>query len=201
MSSNGLTFKVERVAAAAARWERIRALSKRLRNDRSVARAGVLAPLAKEKGDREGSATNIEVAVWNEFGTVRHLPAGVEGPATVLTPSRSFVRAPFSANRGTYLAGLKELLPKVLEGKMPVERALGIVGLKMATDMKKAIREGIPPPNAPSTVAAKHSSTPLEDSGSLWRSITYAVVVPGYTGSGMSADSPVLGSATDVSEV
>lgn len=165
--ASAFTFKViEKVAENASEWREMKKLVKELKEDKSYVKAGVVGEAAgAEHG--EGVA-NVDVALWQEFGTDK-------------IPSRSFIRAPFEANKQKYLGALRELLPKVIDGKMTITRALKLIGLAMATDMKKAILtgEGIPPPNAPSTIAAKGSSRPLVDTGQLVRSITSAVVVGG----------------------
>lgn len=116
--------------------------------------------------------TVAELAVVQEFGTEDgHVPA------------RSFVRSTHDRMRDELLADARKLLIKlVLDGKpITVADALDVLGLKLATGIRKAITEGagIPPPNAPSTVAQKGSDRPLVDTGRLLSAISWAVVIGG----------------------
>ena len=55
------------------------------------------------------------------------------------------------------------------------ERMYEKAGMLGRDAVKNYIRQGIPPPNSPATVARKGSSTPLIDTGSMLNSITYEV--------------------------
>jgi hypothetical protein len=64
----------------------------------------------------------------------------------------------------------------VLLGRLSEDAALGLLGTKAVGEIQKRMARGIKPDNAPSTIAAKGSSTPLIDTGRLRQSVTYAVV-------------------------
>lgn len=49
------------------------------------------------------------------------------------------------------------------------------LGLILSARMRRKIRSGVPPKNAPLTVALKGSSKPLADSGRLFKSITWKI--------------------------
>ncbi len=102
---------------------------------------------------------------------------GVDEPP-VKIPQRSWLRAPFDENRRKYEVLLARLTRSmILGGKgMTMERALGIVGLIAEEDIRKAIRNKIPPPLKTATIRAKGSDVPLIDSGQLIQSITHLVV-------------------------
>lgn len=160
----GPTFKVvENKGADFAAWLRLRGMVEQMKRGNTYVKAGVVGPQAEAD---HGGLTNALLAMYQEFGTDK-------------IPARSFVREPFAEHKAQYLAGLRELLPQVVEGKMTARKALGLIGLKMSADMKAAIIKGIPPPNAESTIAAKGSSTPLIDTGKLLSSISHEVVVAG----------------------
>jgi hypothetical protein len=112
--------------------------------------------------------TNVELAVIHEYGA----------PAAGI-PERSFLRSTFFGGRPTYIAMLRVLLKKVYEQKMELKRALGLVGSKIAGDVKRRITQGagIPPPLKSATIARKGSSRPLVDTGQLKNSITWEVVM------------------------
>jgi hypothetical protein len=136
--------------------------------------------------DADGKASPLtigEIAVVNEFGTEDgHIPA------------RSFVRSTFDRMRAELQADAFKLLLKiVLDRKMTVEDALNILGLKLATGIKKTITEGagVAPPNAPSTAKAKvpasskgakrqkaiDGARPLVDTGAMLAALSWAVVL------------------------
>lgn len=135
----------------------------------SYVKVGVLA--GDEKGDERppGSPLTVaEIAVVNEYGTEDgHIPA------------RPFVRSTFDAKHDEMAELGKKLIESVLDGKVTTKKALDIMGLKLATEVKKTITEGagVPPPNAPATIRAKGSDRPLVDEGRLLNAITYASVI------------------------
>lgn len=125
-------------------------------------KAGVLGH-KRERKEKDGF-DNVELAVTQEFGTR-------DGKI----PARSFVLAPFKANRNRYMSQLRSFATKLLLGKVSLDKVLSLIGQQMAADMKKRIKDGIAPPNAESTVRRKKSTKPLVDTGQLLTSITYGV--------------------------
>lgn len=113
-----------------------------------------------------GGPTKAEVAVWNEYGTD-------DGRV----PARPAWRMTFDAKREELASFGKKLIESVLDGKMEAHKALGLMGAKMATEIKLTITggPGVPPPNAARTVSAKGSDRPLVDTGSLVNAITWVV--------------------------
>jgi hypothetical protein len=112
-----------------------------------------------------GGATVSDVGTWNEFGT-----------DTI--PPRSFIRAWFDEAEPRMRDGLSKLMQSVLMGKRTAENALELLGLKAVGEIQERISAGVPPPNAPSTVAQKGSSTPstpLIETGALRASISHRV--------------------------
>lgn len=106
--------------------------------------------------------TVLEVAIINEFGGGN-------------VPSRSFLRAWFDENADRARSTLTKLLQQVVDGKLTKQKALEQFGLWCQGEVQKRIAAGIPPPNAPSTVAKKGSSKPLINKGQLRSSITFAI--------------------------
>jgi hypothetical protein len=146
-------------------WKKLKRALETLSHGDSYAKAGIIGQKAQAD---HGGLTNEELGLIQEFGT-----------ADGHIPSRSFIREPYDANRERYMAALTKLIQAVYDGKIDVERALALVGPMMASDMREAIRRGIPPPNAAATIAAKGSSKPLIDQGQLIGSISSAVVLHG----------------------
>lgn len=109
------------------------------------------------------SVTLAQVAEWNEFGTSR-------------IPARPFIRGFVDDRREDIMTWIKRATERVAKGVAP-EEAFEIVGLRIQSGMQKRIADGVPPPNAASTIARKGSSKPLINTGQLRSSITYKVVV------------------------
>lgn len=97
------------------------------------------------------------------------------GSADGHIPERSFLRVPLRGNQELFANIFQELLPKVVEGQIDMRQLLEQVGQRAAATSQEAISEGITPPNAPSTVQRKGSSTPLVDTGALRQNITYVI--------------------------
>jgi hypothetical protein len=160
-------FKVvERAGSDYHAWKRLRGVVEQLKRGEAYVKAGILAENADKPDGDKGDVTTVEVAMFNEFGTVN-------------APARSFIREPFEAMREGYLKILRETLPGIVSGKTRVSKVLNVVGQAMVRDMKAAIQRGIPPPNAESTIALKGSSKPLIDTGDMISRITHEAVVPG----------------------
>lgn len=114
-------------------------------------------------GQPHGDGVTVaDVAAWNEFGT-----------DTI--PERSFLRAWFDENIARAQEALHRLMVRVVEGKLTKEQALEQFGLWVQGEVQKRIAQGIPPPNAQSTIDAKGSSKPLIDTGQLRSSVTFGV--------------------------
>lgn len=155
---------------------------------------------AKAAADH-GGLPNIKVALTHEFGaTIRH-PGGTayipqaDGsvrfvsnaaaeelhlprtrPHDIVIPRRSFVRDTVDMKRRQIAAIIRNLAAQVLVGKMDREKALEIVGVFVQGLIRQRISQGIPPPNAPSTIARKRGSAkPLIDTGQLRASIDHEV--------------------------
>lgn len=167
-------------------WDEIKRNVRALKQGGSYVKAGILGPAAKEPV--EGEALDmVGLAAVHEFGSK---------DGTI--PERSWIRSTFELNRAAYVGLLRAMMGKVLEGKLSVEKALNILGMRMAADMKKRVTTGtgIPPPNAPATFARKlrqgernlrgkkrkvegpvMSPRTLVDTGRMVGSVTHVVVL------------------------
>jgi hypothetical protein len=137
-------------------WKALMREARKVDAERGLyAKAGMLGEKALEQHpvqSEDGSAapggmlTNVQLLAVHEFGTNS-------------VPERSVVRAAFDLNRGLYLVQLRALVGTWFDrkGKMPLRQALGIMGLKMVSDQRARVVQGagIPPPNAPATIARK----------------------------------------------
>lgn len=144
-----------------------------IRKERRQAKKAGLPVPSTTPGQGSGPTT-LQVAMWNEFG--------------VGVPERSFLRSTFDLKVNEYrknvVRGMAREVYEAARTKRTLTAGTSItlkrLALKMEGDIKRRIgARQIPPPNAPSTIARKGSSTPLVDSGQLRRTITGAVRVPG----------------------
>lgn len=141
------------------------ALAKRLKGMRG---AFVTVGVHEDAGSYEGNdaPTVAEVALWNEFGTTK-------------TPERSFIRSAIDENEPLINQWREELINKIVNEGWTVEKALEALGFRVQVLIQNKIKSDVPPPNAPSTVAAKTregvAQVTLQNTKLLLRSITYKV--------------------------
>lgn len=149
------------------RWQEMRRIAAQLGN--KVVKVGVIGDKAE---DEHGEGISMgRLAGVHEFGASIKI-----GNTIIVIPERSFIRAPLAQHRADYVALIGKFTDRVLLGRMSVDRALGLLGIRAVADMQRFISRGVKPDNAPSTIARKGSSKPLIDTGLLRQAITYAVV-------------------------
>lgn len=149
--------------------------------DKSYAKVGIIGALAGGLHKPGEALTVAEIASVHEFGTQPGVIPAI--------PERSFIRRTFDEQREALASDAARLVALILDGKIDVEKALGILGMKLASEIKKRVTTGpeIPPPNAPSTKArkaAKGNTTGLPprtlvDTGRMIGAVTWAVVMGG----------------------
>ena len=156
-------------------WQRVKNVLKSVEQSKSYVIAGVVgAGAAKDEG---GGMTSGSLALIHEFGA----------PAAGI-PARPFVMASFRKHKAEYVKALGKLVENVVQGKMDYEQGLGMIGARMAYDMKAYVTQGpqIPPPNAPAVLrrkleAGSWKKTPggaprtLVDTGRMVGSLTWVV--------------------------
>lgn len=121
---------------------------------------GVLGERAmRSEGD---GATVADVATMAEFGLGQ--------------PERAWCRGWVDENENKVQALSRKAVGAIASGKVPLTAAVEAMGLGIAGGMQERIANRIDPPNAPSTIAKKGSSTPLVDSGQFRLSIAPRVV-------------------------
>lgn len=175
--------------------DRDRGLRKLLRNVREARGATVkvgvtesVAPTPKEERQRlakgqygpvqqksSESVTILDVAWWNEFGTMRK---GKDGTRVPHVPARSFIRSTTDEEVSAIRRMKRALADKIMDGTTSVRAALGYLGEWFQAKIQRKITKLREPANAPSTIARKGSSNPLIDIGQLRSSIRYQVDVP-----------------------
>lgn len=163
-----------------------------------VSNRDVKVGIPKGAGTYETGESVAAIATVHEFGATINHPGGTpykpapDGgvvftekddpaaigetqPHTITIPERSFLRVPLRASQDVWVKVFREGMKRVLAGDLSMEQLLDQVGAKAVGISQQAISSGIAPPNAPSTVRQKGSSTPLFDEGTLFRSITWVV--------------------------
>ena len=109
----------------------------------------------------------VTVAVWNEFGIETDTHTQYERP---------FFRLAMLDNRAKYRKMNKSFAKKILDGKITIEQALGLLGEEAVADIIDSINELSDPANEPSTIAKKGSSNPLVDTKLMGQSVRAEVV-------------------------
>jgi hypothetical protein len=116
-----------------------------------------------DAGSGEEGTPIAAYASYNEYGTGRGVP------------ERSFLRSTFDETIEKLNRLRGRLLEAVYEGRMTAELAGALLGEQHSADIKRKIGSNLPPPNAPSTVRAKGSSSTLIDSGAMRQAVRYEV--------------------------
>lgn len=132
--------------------------------DRYAVRVGILESSGGETEEGSGY-TLLEIAALHEFGGEN-------------VPERSFIRRTFAEKHSELVAITGKLCKEVITRGMPVPRAYALLGQWGAAAVRATITQGqgVPPPNAPSTIEQKGSDRPLVDTGRLVGAIAYEVV-------------------------
>ena len=110
----------------------------------------------------DGNLTVLDIAIINEFGLGN-------------VPERSFLRAWFDENEPRTRQMVVAMMTSVIAGKRTKEQAIKLLALRFVAEIQARIVAGIAPANAPSTIKAKGSSTPLIDKGILRSSISFRI--------------------------
>lgn len=139
----------------------LRDLLKRLKKQKWELTVGVHGPEGSVPAEGDTDLTVLDVATINEFG--------------IGVPERSFIRDWADQNESSNNDKLIKIAFAVYKGKFTIEIGLNRLGLLFVGDIQRRISGGIPPPNAPATIAKKQSSTPLINFGQLRSSITYVI--------------------------
>lgn len=116
----------------------------------------------------KASKSNIEKAIWNEFGT---RGGGWGGPI----PERPFMRNAMRNNRKKYQDAMKTSAKKILMGETSLSTVLSKLGIVAQGDIQTEITTLLTPPNSPVTIALKGSSKPLIDTGAMRQAVTWII--------------------------
>ena len=128
--------------------------------------------------EKDSELTLADLATIHEYGTEDgHIP------------ERAPLRRAMMANRDEIAKTYRQVSYGVVTGKFTPEQACGILGEKVAALVRATITAGLPPPNAPSTIKAKGSNTPLVDDGQFVNAVTYEIFDDASSAAGEAAAS------------
>lgn len=117
-------------------------------------------------GKRFGVTVGVTDPEVAEYAAVHEF-----GAPEIGIPQRSFIRGPIDDHEEELRRMERQLAQDVLRGRLSPKQAEYLLGERAKEIIQSAIRAGIDPPNAPSTIERKGSSTPLIDTGDLLKSI------------------------------
>lgn len=120
----------------------------------------------------KSSKSNIEKAVWNEFGTRGGASGGGWGGPI---PERPFMRNSVRDNRLKYRNALRVSASKLVLGETSLTVVLSKLGILASDDIRMEIDALKSPPNSPVTIERKGSSNPLIDTGAMRQAVTWAI--------------------------
>lgn len=139
--------------------QRMKDLSTRLTKNK-----GVYIGVPKAAGQYEDGTPLAVIGAVQEFGS-----------ADGRIPERSFLRVPLRSNRDKFAKTFRNQIPQVISGEITMLQLMEQLGASAESVPQEAISAGIAPPNAPSTIRRKGSSTPLVDKGRLRQAVTHVV--------------------------
>lgn len=151
-------------------WKAIRAELERAKG--SYAKVGLL---DGGKNERSGDGlTNVELGIIHEFGAPK-----------VGIPERPWLRGGIDYCSRELADLFERFGGLIMEGKLTVDRALGLIGVKAVAGIKAYVTgPGVPPPNAPATIAAKKAKgtsrgpvKALIDTARMIGGVAYEVVI------------------------
>lgn len=116
----------------------------------------------EDSGSYDDGTTVAQVAAWNEYGTET-------------APARPFMRQTVDDYEDKIIKHGQNQFKTELKGGKSAERVLNAMGSYVKGCIQKEIVEGEFEPNAPSTIAKKHSERPLIDSSHMRQSVTYVI--------------------------
>lgn len=118
----------------------------------------------KHRGSEKHPNSDLTVA---EVATINELGLGV--------PRRSFLRDWFEESATSIQAQISAAGRLAYVRKLPLGKAADKLGGQYVRQIRARIERGVPPPNAPSTIAQKGSATPLIDTRTLFEAISHEV--------------------------
>jgi hypothetical protein len=123
---------------------------------------------AQEHAGGDG-VTLLQIFVWNHFGVVAK-----DGLGWAIPP-RPVITDWFDAHESELRDKLTVLMQQVVAGVLTRDQILNLMGQYCVGQIQQEIANHVDPPNAPATIKAKGSDTPLVDKGQLRSAISYDI--------------------------
>lgn len=143
-------------------------LEEAIKQIRATSKLAISVGVHGDSGE-EGGTPLATIAAANEYGTEDgHIP------------ERSFIRSTVDEELPSLKILRDRVLAQVVLGELNPRQAIGIMGAYLQGKIQQKIASGVPPPNAPATIAAKGSSTTLIDTGRLRQAISYEIHTDGF---------------------
>lgn len=124
----------------------------------------------------------VSKAYAAEYANRKGAALPVTKPHEIDVPERSFLRATIDEKGAEYVELIRRGLGRVVDGRMSVERVFGLLGARVAADVRNRIRAGIAPELTAATLRKKTrasdgavANTPLILTGQLLKAITWAI--------------------------
>lgn len=131
-----------------------------------AAKVGVLEAAGMHETDGEGEPMTVaQVAAVNEYGS-----------SDGRVPERPAWRNSLDKNKPKITTALQRTAEQIVDGGIPVDVAMGRVGLLGQSLIRRGIDDLTTPPNAPLTIAMKGSSKPLIATSQTRNSVTYEII-------------------------
>jgi hypothetical protein len=131
-------------------------------NKESAVFVGFLRSSGIHKSKGKKPMTVAQIAAINEYGT-----------DTI--PERPYFRSTLTRVKTQIEKLMEKISLQVMEGALSRSKGLGVLGEFLKGEIVKTINQGVPPPNAASTIAQKKSSKTLIDSGQMKNAIDWEV--------------------------
>lgn len=120
----------------------------------------------------KAAQSNINKAIWNEFGTRGGASGGGWGGPI---PERPFMRNAMRKYQSEYQTVIREQAWSILIGKVDLKVTLNKLGILAQGHIQAEITALREPPNSPVTIKLKGSSNPLIDTGEMRQAVTWLV--------------------------
>jgi hypothetical protein len=127
---------------------------------RNLRRGGAEAGVFAGEAAGTGGPSEVEKAIWNEFGTKN-------------APPRPFIQSTTDEKRREWRDTVRRLNRLILAGKMTAAEASELLGQDMQADIQQKIVDLRDPPNAQATIDKKGSDNPLIDTGAMKDNVKY----------------------------
>lgn len=141
----------------------------------------------RRRGDASKFIDRIKRAIEGPSQVKVGFPAGTEsevltkaavnefGTSDGRIPERPFMRNSLKTNRDVYQRLAAGEAKAIVHGRSDMRSSLTRIGIAAQGHIQKEIASSVPPPNAPSTIERKGSSTTLIDTGEMRQSVTHEV--------------------------